>query len=103
MRELMTQLVRSQDRFGYRFRFAFKPNHPGKLEIGVVDFKTHNLNEVIPENCGFEVDRRDMQSLMDMLWDEGFRPTKMVVGKDEELFNAVQSNLDDLRFVLRSK
>ena len=107
MKKLVASLSRHPNKYGYKFRFAFEGDRQSTTEtyvdIGLVEFKAHRTSEILPSNHGIDVDDRDMQSLMDMLWDEGFRPTKMVVGKDEELFNAIQANLEDLRFILGSK
>ena len=92
---LVFQLGSLPDKFGYWFRFG----QYGGRKVALVEWVDHEPGTVLPPNCGFEVDRDDLQALVDVLWDSGFRPSKMVSGVSPELHSALKNHLDDLRYL----
>jgi hypothetical protein len=96
MSNMVFQVLPDPDSYGSRFRFAQKVN--GRVsKIGVVSFEEYDPSTKLPDNCGFGVEKDDLQALADMLWEFGIKPTGATGGVSKELFDATVSHLNDLR------
>jgi hypothetical protein len=70
------QILPDSDGYGSRFRFGFAQKVNGRVgKIGVVSFEEYDPNTELPDNCGFSVEKDDLQALADMLWKFGIKPT----------------------------
>lgn len=70
----------------------------GKLYIARPNFELQERTTLLPGDCMFEVEERDLQALADMLWENGVKPTKASDGQISiDLFEATKRHLEDLR------